>query len=608
MKNRSYDFSGWATKNNIKCSDGRTIRRDAFKECDGATVPLVYNHDHENINSVIGHVDLENREDGVYAYGYLNNTQAGKDAKIMLENGDITSMSIYANKLQHVGKDVVHGMIREVSLVLAGANPGARIEYVMSHGEDMFDEDPTECDIYSGEQIELAHAEEEDEKDESKESETEDVKEDESDETNPEENNEDEDGEEEIEHSDSKSEDFDYGAVYNNMSEEEQYAVKIMVGLAVQQAMNEKNKSEDADMKHNVFENEDMESVLSHDEIKAIFNDIPRYGSLKEACLQHSITDIDILFPDAKNATAEPTTISRNMTWVQRVLGGTHHTPFSRVKSIHFDITADEARAKGYVKGNQKVEEVIAAITRKTGPQTVYKKQGLDRDDIIDITDFNVVSYIKSEMRMMLEEELARAILIGDGRSILSPDKIKEDCIRPIWTDNSVYTINKTLVKGSTYAKDFIEMCIRARKDYKGSGNPVLYTTETLLTDMLLLEDGIGRPLYDTIEKLKTRLRVSDIVTVEVMEGATRTVSDVVRELGGLIVNLADYSVGADKGGAVSMFEDFDIDYNKEKYLIETRCSGALIKPYSAIAIEFLPSGSAAAPAEEPDNGEVTEG
>lgn len=612
MKNKSYDFSGWATKNNIKCSDGRTIRRNAFKECDGLSVPLVYNHDHNNINNVIGHAVLENRDDGVYAYGYLNQTTEGKNAKLMLENGDITNMSIYANKLQHAGKDVIHGIIREVSLVLAGANPGAKIEYVMSHGDDMFEEEPTECDIWTDEQIVLAHSEDSDVSEED---------DDENDENDVIE-------EDNIEHSDdnsksdnnSKKEDegmaddnknFDPKKIYEAMTDEQKEAVTIIVGAAAEAAVEEaikNNNTEDENVKHNVFEGEErIENTLSHSDFAEIRADGERCGSLKEAALQHGITDIDILFPDAKNITTEPTWIKRDTTWVQQVLGACHHSPISRIKMIHADIREDEARALGYFKGNLKKEEVFSLLKRKIDPQTIYKLQAFDRDDIIDITDFNVVAWVKAEMRVMLDEELARAILIGDGRSAASDDKIKEQHITPVWNDAELYTITKTVVNNANKAKKFIETCIRARKEYKGSGNPDLYTTEDMLTDMLLLEDGIGRPLYDTMDKLKTKLRVRDIITVPVAENVTKTVDGVEHTFGGLIVNLTDYTIGADKGGSVSLFDDFDIQYNKERYLIETRCSGILTKPFSAIAIDIVEPTGNETPS-EPDNNEVTEG
>ena len=638
MKNNNYDFSGWATKNDIRCADGRVIRRNAFADCDGTTVPLVYNHDHNNIRNVIGHAYLENRDDGVYAYGYLNATQKGKDAKIMLEHGDLTHLSIFANNLQHSGSDVIHGMIREVSLVLAGANPGANIEYVMSHS-DLLDDDFSEAEIYTDEALELRHSDDEEDPKKKKDDEEEEESEEETteEETDEEESEEDskkkkkkaeDEEDEEIKHSaDSKSDDNKEDAdtmaegsektvqdVLDTMNEEQKKAVEILIGLTIEQYEKGGNNDnqEDEEVKHSIFAGEDegyYGDTLSHADMEAIFSDVKRYGTLKESCLQHGIENIDVLFPDAKAISNEPSLIKRDTTWVDRVLGATHHTPFSLVKSIHANITADEARAKGYVKGNLKKEEVITALKRKTGPQTIYKKQAMDRDDIIDITDFNVVAYLKAEMRIMLNEELARAILIGDGRDVLDDDKIKEDNIRPIWKDSEVYTITKTIAdKGSAQknAEAFIETAIRARKEYKGSGSPVLFTTEDRLTDMLLMKDGIGRDLYESVDKLKTKLRVSDIITVPVAEDATFTKDGIVNTFGGLIVNLTDYNVGADNGGSVTMFDDFDIDYNKEKYLIETRCSGALTVPYSAIAINFVPASNNVTP-EEPAE-EVTEG
>ena len=577
MRPKEFDFCGYVTKNDMRCSDGKVIRANAFKHCDGLTVPLVYNHDHADIDNVLGNVFLENRSNGVYGYGTFNSTVKGLNAKEQVKHGDITAMSIYANQVENRGSDVFHGTIREVSLVLAGANPGARIDYVMAHS-DMFDEDREidEAIIYTDEQIELYHADDDSEGDDKK-----------SDEENAE---------------DSKEKTLE--EIFNTMNDEQKECVYAMVGIAVEEAAKEaakgtntenqnEDKQEDNDMKQNAFDtNNTMENTLSHSEFKAVMEDGARYGSLKESFIQHGITNIEYLFPDAKNVDAEPSLISRDMDWVDKFLNGAHHTPFSRIRSLHANITADEARARGYQKGKKKIEEVIVALKRTTTPQTIYKKQALDRDDIIDITDINVVAYLKSEMRVMLNEEIARAGLIGDGRNPLSDDKISEEHIRPIWTDDSLYTINKVITYAANddddkKAKAFIKAALKARKDYKGSGNPVLFTTEEFLTNMLLIEDGIGRRLYPTVDVLKTALRVSDIVTVEVMEGATRTVDSQERDLAGIIVNPKDYNFGADNGGSISMFDDFDIDYNKEKYLIETRCSGALIKPYSAIALEF---------------------
>ena len=564
MKNM-YDFSGWATKNDLKCSDGRTIRKDAFKDCDGMTVPLVWNHDHTEAFNVLGHAELENRPEGVYTYGYLNDTEMGRHAKELVRHGDITSLSIYANKLQQVGGNVMHGIIREVSLVLAPANPGAHITDVIEHSDIMGDYEDGDAYIECGDAPVLRHEEE----------------------SKP---------EEELKHNDegeNKMADKTLKDVIDTMTEEQKEAMYTVVGLALEE--NNDEDEEDNDMKHNVFENDNEENTLSHAEMNEILADGKRYGSLKESFLQHGIDNIEMLFPDNKALTTQPEFYKRDMSWVDVVMNGVHHTPFSRIKSTYADITADEARAKGYVKGNVKVDEVIAVLKRTTNPTTIYKKQKLDRDDVVDITDFDVISWLKGEMRMMLNEELARAFLVGDGRSASSDDKINETNIRPIWTDDDVYTI-KTLVTVAQNATDdakakaIIRAAVKSRKDYKGSGNTVFFTTEDHLTDMLLMEDSTGRIIYDSIDKLATAMRVRKIVTVPVMEGLHRTVGAATHDLVGIIVDLSDYNVGADKGGAVNMFDDFDIDYNAQKYLIETRCSGALTKPKSAIAIEMTTS------------------
>ena len=564
MKN-TYDFSGWATKNDLKCSDGRTIRKDAFKDCDGMTVPLVWNHDHTEAFNVLGHAELENRPEGVYTYGYLNDTEMGRHAKELVRHGDITSLSIYANKLQQVGGNVMHGVIREVSLVLAPANPGARITDVIEHSDIMEDYDDGDAYIECGDAPVLRHEEE----------------------SKP---------EEELKHNDegeNKMADKTLKDVIDTMTEEQKEAMYTVVGLALEENTGE--DEEDDDMKHNVFENDNEENTLSHAEMNEILADGKRYGSLKESFLQHGIDNIEMLFPDNKALTTQPEFYKRDMSWVDVVMNGVHHTPFSRIKSTYADITADEARAKGYVKGNIKVDEVIAVLKRTTNPTTIYKKQKLDRDDVVDITDFDVIGWLKGEMRMMLNEELARAFLVGDGRSSAADDKINETNIRPIWTDDDVYTI-KTLVTVAQNATDdakakaIIRAAVKSRKDYKGSGNTVFFTTEDYVTDMLLMEDSTGRIIYDSLDKLATAMRVRKIVTVPVMEGLHRTVGAATHDLVGIIVDLSDYNVGADKGGAVNMFDDFDIDYNAQKYLIETRCSGALTKPKSAIAIEMTTS------------------
>ena len=574
-----YDFRGWATKNDIRCSDGRIIRHGAFKDCDGTTVPLVWNHDHNNPNQVLGHVLLENRNEGVYAYGSFNDTEAGANARTLVEHGDVVSMSIYANKLTQRGSDVIHGAIREVSLVLAGANPGAMIESVIRHGEMSDDE----AVIYTGEKLDLAHSDEP-----------------------------------EIEHADNEKDDdknTDEGEkkpmpnntgktvkdVFDELTEEQKQVVYFLIGNAVEDAKGG-NDSEEDDVKHNVFDQDDIQAddFLSHAEQLEIFSDAKRIGSMKEAVLEHGIEQIDWLFPEAKNLDTPPSWITRPMEWVSTVMGSVHRSPFSRVKSMMANLTEDEARARGYIKGHLKKEQVFSLLRRTTTPKTIYKTQKIDRDDVIDITDFDVIAWLKGEMRTMLDEEIARAILVSDGREPSDEDKIDELNIRPVWTDADLYTIKAVLTVPAAAtpdqkAKAFIRACVKSRKDYRGSGNPVLYTTEDMLTDMLLLEDLNGRIIYDTESKLATALRVSKIVTVPVFEGLSRDVNGETHYLDGIIVNLNDYNVGADKGGAVNMFDDFDIDYNKQKYLIETRCSGALVKPFSAIAVEHVESSSATA-------------
>ena len=568
---QKYDFCGWATKNDIKCTDGRVIRRDAFKHCDGQRVPLVWNHQHNDPEDVLGWAELHNHPEGVYTYGSFNETEGGQQAKALVEHGDITGLSIYANQLQQSGCDVIHGTIREVSLVLAGANKGARIEAVLEHADNDYAE-YDDAQIFSGENIELYHAEETTEK-------KEDV-------TVANEN-----GEKTIQD------------VIDTMNEEQKKALYAVVAAALNDEGDEGDNSNDeedsADMKHNVFEGDTPENTLTHSEMKVMFDDMRRYGSLKDSVAAHSaeygIEQIDWLFPEAKTQSAAPEFISRDTGWVQKVMNNVHHTPFSRIKSVFADITEDDARAKGYMKGNLKKDEVFTLLKRTTTPTTVYKKQKMDRDDVIDITDFEVVSWLKTEMRMMLDEELARAILVGDGRNSSSDDKINEQNIRPIASDAELYTIRKkvtvkTNATDSEKAKAFIRAAVKSRKDYRGSGEPTLFTTEDWLTEMLLLEDTTGRTIYDTTEKLKSALRVKDIVTVPVMEGVKGVGGG---DLMGIIVNLVDYNVGADKGGAINMFDDFDIDYNQQKYLIETRCSGALTKPYSAIALELDATASA---------------
>lgn len=682
MKRATYDFSGWATRNDLKCSDGRTIRKDAFKHNDGQTVPLVWNHDHNDPMNVLGHALLENRDEGVYAYCSFNNTAAGNNARQLVQHGDVTALSIYANQLKQYGTDVIHGAIREVSLVLAGANPGAFIDAVLEHGEISEDSAIIYNDVeelylehttMGGDENQPAPVEEKEEpaqkpkkqakaKEQPKE---EVIKHEDEEEAISHDDQEaslshEEKEEEVVEHADKADEGETVADVFNSMSEKQKAVVYALIGQAIEDAKGGKavahselehadkeedegeeegdgetvadvfntltekqknvayaligqaiedakngkkeNETEDEDeesdggkeMKHNVFETEERKdaTVLSHSEMNEIFADAKRCGSLKEAVLAHGIEDIGYLFPEEKAVTQTPGFVREPDAWVGKVMNGVHKTPFSRIKSLNADLTEADARAKGYVKGNMKVEEVFNILKRTTSPTTVYKKQKIDRDDQIDITDFDVVAWLKSEMRMMLEEEIARAILVGDGRSAASNDKISETCIRPIWTDDNLFTIKKTIaITSSTTddakAKAFIRSAVKARKDYRGSGNPTLFTTEDMLNNCLLMEDTTGRVIYDTVDKLATALRVKEIVTVPPMEDLMREANGITYELGGIIVNLADYNVGADKGGAVAMFDDFDIDFNAQKYLIETRCSGAMIRPYAAIALEL---------------------
>lgn len=551
---QNYDFCGWATKNNIRCSDGRTIMKDAFIQQDGERVPLVWNHQHNDPLNTLGHAYLENREDGVYMYGIFNDSVPGKQAKTLVQHGDVTSVSIWANQLQQQRGNVFHGTIREVSLVLAGANPGARIEVV--HSDDYWDDIDMEDEalLFMNNPLELSHAEKETvEKEEEVKEET------------------------KVPNKEKTVEE-----VFNELTEEQKNVVYALIGTALK---DKENLEEEEEVKHNVFDNDDMtnQDVLSHAEMMDIIADGKRFGSLKESSLQHGIENIEYLFPDAKNVSNTPEWMGRDQTWVKKVMAAVHHTPFSRIKSMHADITGDEARALGYVKGNSKKDEVFALLKRTTTPQTVYKKQKLDRDDVVDITDFDVVAWLKSEMRMMLDEELARAFLFGDGRTAGTDDKINESNIRPIVKDTQynlfAYTVDVTAgATADVTAKNAIRAAIKARKDYRGSGKPTFYVGADLLSDMLLLEDGFGHSLYKTEDELATKLRVKEIVEVpdEIIPS----------DIYGTIVNLADYNVGADKGGAVNLFDDFDIDYNAQKYLIETRCSGALVKPKSAIVLK----------------------
>ena len=594
-----YDFHGWATRNDLKCSDGRVIRRDAFKGCDGKIVPLVWNHRHDDPSNVLGHALLKNQEDGVYAYCTFNESEAGKAAKLLVEHGDISALSIFANQLKQEGSNVLHGDIKEVSLVLAGANPGASICNVVRHGEMVEDE----ADIYTGEDFILEH------------------------------NSMNNFTEEQLaalkgpkgpkgdigpqgpkgdslkEEDKMASNEETVRDVFETLTEKQKTVVYALIGQALEDANDNDEEDGGENMKHNVFDNVDPETTMIHaDDMQAILADARRTGSMREAVenfaqdrgcdsnslfhADYGIENVGYLFSDDHSVTNEPIFVSRNMDWVSKLMNNIRHTPFSRIKSLFANITEDDARAKGYIKGNLKKEEVFTLLKRSTTPTTVYKKQKIDRDDVIDIVDFDVVAWLKREMRVMLDEEIARAALVGDGRVSSSDDKIDPIHIRPIWTDDDFYTIKQTVSVASsdnesTIAKNFIKQCIKARKNYKGSGNPTLYTTEDMLTDMLLLEDTTGRVIYESTAKLATTLRVKEIVTVPVMENLTRT-DDMskVHTLLGIIVNPNDYTIGADKGGAVNMFDDFDIDYNQQKYLIETRCSGALTLPYSAIAVE----------------------
>lgn len=565
MVTGNYDFTGWATKNDLKCADGRTIRKDAFKDCDGKKVPLVWNHNHSGPEYVLGHALLKNYPEGVRCFCKLNDTSIAETARKCLTNGDIDALSIWANNLtQTKTRDVLHGDIKEVSLVLAGANPGAIIDDIVVHGDDS-----EEAFIYSGEGLEMFHA------DEGKDTEM----------------------AENTEKTTSKkndSSDKTIAEIFEGFTDEQRTAVNYVVGKVVEQFEGKSDKGDD-DMKHNVFENEtNSETTLKHSmgEINDAISDARRYGSMRDAFLAHGIDDVEWLYPDDKILDVPPRIIDNDQTWVSKVMGGVHHIPFSRFKSMFADLTEEDARAKGYIKGNFKKEQVFGLLKRSTSPTTVYKKQKMDRDDIIDI-NWDIMTWLKKEMRVKLDEEIARAILISDGRLASSDDKINEQCIRPIYNDDDLFTIKcqvevRSADDVNVRAKAVIRSVIKARKDYKGSGNPDFYTTEDILTDMLLLEDDIGRPLYVDEAALARKLRVRSIITVPHMEGMTGANGG---EFVGIIVNLNDYTVGADKGGAVNMFDDFDIDYNQQKYLIETRCSGALTVPFSAIAVEYKVTG-----------------
>ena len=558
MKNK-YDFGGWATKYDLSCSDGRTILKGAFAHCDEKKVPLVWNHTYDSPENIIGHATLVHKDEGVYAYCEFNETPAAETAKNLVKHRDITSLSIYANKLKQSGNKVLHGDIKEVSLVLAGANPGASIQEVLIHGEDT---DASEATIYNdSEELEMWHAEE------------------------PEEG-------EDIQHADDNETVAD---IYNSMSEKQKMAVAAIIDQLAD-SEDEDNEGEEnqnggeTDMKHNVFDKNNNEELKHSINFADTLKDAKRCGSFKEAFLAHAndygIKDIETLFPEAKDIYSNPQFIKRDTSWVGPFMAAIHKSPFSKLKAMYADITADEARARGYIKGHLKKEEVFSLLKRTTEPTTIYKKQKLDRDDVIDITSFDVIAWIKAEMRMMLEEEIARAILVGDGRSAMSDDKIKESCIRPIYNDSDLFTIKYTMGNDADKAMAFIKACIKSRVDYEGS-MPTLYTTEEMIADMLLIQDTTGRFIYESEAALAKTLRVKEIVPVPFIKGLVRDAQDSqTHNVYGIIVNPSDYTVGADKGGQVSMFDDFDIDYNQQKYLIETRCSGSLMKPKTAIVIE----------------------
>lgn len=592
MVNFDYDCSGWATKANVRCYDGLVIAQDAFKECSGKVVPMVYNHDHSNMDNVIGHCLLENRPGGVYCYAKFNDTDTGKTARQCVESGDLSAFSIFANGLKKVGSTVKHGFIREVSLVLAGCNPGALIDEVVKHSADE-DYEGGEAFIYNEDGLSLTHGMDP--------------------EGNPLEDlthsadsgdavTDDEATQEEAKMADEKNEGKTLEQVYNSMTDEQKECCHALVGLALEEKEGGDNDDgeEDDTVKQNVFDKDTNATVLKHsiEEINNVVKTAKSHGTMKAAFedagmdsdeLAHSIDNIDWLFPEDHLLDTTPRIIDKPDDWVSVVMGAVHHIPFSRFKSMFADLTEEDARAKGYFKGNFKKEEVFGLLRRSTSPTTVYKKQKLDRDDVIDITSFDVVAWLKQEMRLKLNRELALAYLLGDGRLAASEDKIDENCIRPVFNDADLFTIKvQCKTTGLTTVEDkykaLIKQILRSRKEYRGSGTPTLFTTEDALTEMLLLEDGIGHPLYADEAALARTLRVKNIVTIPEMEGRKGAKGG---DLVCLIVNLADYTVGADKGGAVSMFDDFDIDFNAQKYLIETRCSGALTTPFSAMAVEW---------------------
>lgn len=654
MPKKHYDFAGWATKNNIRCSDGRTIMHGAFSADNGKRVPLVWNHQHDNVRNVLGHADLEERPEGVYAYCSFNNTEHGQDAKDCVKHGDIVALSIYANQLKQNGANVIHGAIREVSLVLAGANRGAVIDSVLEHGE--LSDDSAEISFVGYGDIELHHSDLDEQDDDYEDEELDDYQEDEDDEEDEEnlqhaDNGEakkeekeddgetvadvmntltdkqrkavaiiieqaiaDSKGDNSMSHADgdaqndAENDDETVEDVYNTLNEKQKKVVNFLIG----EALKNKDSEGGSEMKHNVFEgSENVQNTISHAEIHEICRVGKQMGSLKaavdqayeEGVLEHAegdygINNIDYLFPDAKAMTTEPELIKRDMGWVDDVFNGVHRTPFKRVKSVFADITEDEARAKGYIKGKFKKEEVFTLLKRTTDPQTIYKKQKLDKDDLEDLEDnFNVLPWIKNEMNMMFREEVARAILIGDGRPSSSDDKIQENHIRPIYNDEDLFTVKVpvSVKSGATeddIARALIKAMVKARKQYKGTGNPTFFTTEDYLTDCLLIENTLGERLYKSEAEVATAMRASKITTVEPMENKTISITNEGRStsypLMGVLVNLTDYNVGAKNGGKTDFFEDFDIDFNQQKYLYEARMSGALKKPFSAISFYLV--------------------
>ena len=574
----TYDFSGYATRNDLTCSDGRIIRKNAFAHCDGKKVPICWNHEHDDPSKVLGYAILKNRDDGVYAYGSFNETAGGQDAKATVIHGDVTSLSIYANQLKQNGNEVIHGEIRELSLVLAGANPGAYIDFVVKHSDDGSEEIE---ELYANydETIIVAHADESDEKQEEKES---------SKEEKP---------------VASETKEKTVGDVFDEMTDEQKNVVYFLIGQALEDAgVSDNDNDEDSEggseVKHNVFDNDSQEEFLAHSAMMAdALADAKKYGSLRDSVMAHAeasgITNYDYLLPEPESLNTPPEWIKENDDWVSKIMRAVHHTPFSRVKSMFAQLDETEARARGYIKGNMKKELALSVLKRTTLPTTVYIKMKMDRDDIIDITDFDVVAWQRAEMRSQLDKELARAMLLGDGRDLSSDDKINEQNIRPVLTDDDMYTIKYTVTDGTDYNDDFnsasandseakgiIRAAVKSRKEYKGSGNPTFFTTEEVLTNLLLIEDQNGRRIYESEATLATAMRVREIVTIPEMELAAYN------DIYGIIVNMADYNTGADKGGAVNMFDDFDIDYNQQKYLMETRMSGALVRPYSAIVLK----------------------